>query len=147
MFCFNLLIIQGFIIYNVFVVVCYLLCSECCWMLIFVVVGVGIVLVIGGMYEMLIFFFVLLGSIILFIGGVIFVDYWFVCGGCYFLLQNVCLLCFNWLGFGVYVVGVVVVYFLLWIVLLVGIFVFVLVYIVLILLSKCQFVVVVEQEL
>lgn len=48
----------------------------------------GIVLAIGGMYEMLIPFLVLLGSIIPPIGGVILADYWFARGGRYPLLQN-----------------------------------------------------------
>ncbi|KJF83964.1 hypothetical protein UA70_26100, partial [Raoultella planticola] len=43
-----------------------------------VAAGVGILLAIGGMYEMLIPFLVLLGSIIPPIGGVILADYWFI---------------------------------------------------------------------
>ncbi|PAB07827.1 hypothetical protein CDA38_17745, partial [Klebsiella pneumoniae] len=43
--------------------------------------GVGIVLAIGGMYEMLIPFLVLLGSIIPPIGGGILPHYWFAPGG------------------------------------------------------------------
>ncbi|VEB06409.1 cytosine/purine/uracil/thiamine/allantoin permease family protein [Klebsiella pneumoniae] len=54
-------------------------------------------LAIGGMYEMLIPFLVLLGSIIPPIGGVILADYWFARGGRYPLLQNARLPRFNWL--------------------------------------------------
>jgi cytosine permease len=102
-----------------------------------VAAGVGIVLAIGGMYEMLIPFLVLLGSIIPPIGGVILADYWFYRGGRYPLLQTARLPRFNWLGLGAYV-GAVVAYLSPWIAPLVGITVSALLYIALTRLSKRQ---------
>ncbi|HEL6028249.1 cytosine permease [Klebsiella pneumoniae] len=128
MLCLNLLTIQGPTIYNVSAA------------------GVGIVLAIGGMYEMLIPFLVLLGSIIPPIGGVILADYWFARGGRYPLLQNARLPRFNWLGLGAYATGAVVAYLSPWIAPLVGISVSALVYIALTLLSKRQPAAVAEQE-
>lgn len=129
MLCLNLLTIQGPTIYNVSAAA-----------------GVGIVLAIGGMYEMLIPFLVLLGSIIPPIGGVILADYWFARGGRYPLLHNARLPRFNWLGLGAYAAGAVVAYLSPWIAPLVGITVSALVYIALTLLSKRQPAAVAEQE-
>lgn len=81
MLCLNLLTIQGPTIYNVSAAACHLLRSERRRTLTVVAAGVGILLAIGGMYEMLIPFLVLLGSIIPPIGGVILADYWFYRGG------------------------------------------------------------------
>lgn len=64
MLCLNLLTIQGPTIYNVSAAACHLLRSERRRTLTVVAAGVGILLAIGGMYEMLIPFTVLLGSII-----------------------------------------------------------------------------------
>ena len=86
MLCLNLLTIQGPTIYNVSAAACHLLRSERRRTLTVVAAGVGILLAIGGMYEMLIPFLVLLGSIIPPIGGVILADYWFYRGGRYPLL-------------------------------------------------------------
>ncbi len=88
MLCLNLLTIQGPTIYNVSAAACHLLRSERRRTLTLAAAGVGIVLAIGGMYEMLIPFLVLLGSIIPPIGGVILADYWFARGGRYPLLQT-----------------------------------------------------------
>ncbi len=98
MLCLNLLTIQGPTIYNVSAAACHLLRSERRRTLTLAAAGVGIVLAIGGMYEMLIPFLVLLGSIIPPIGGVILADYWFARGGRYPLLQNARLPRFNWAG-------------------------------------------------
>ena len=81
MLCLNLLTIQGPTIYNVSAAACHLLRSERRRTLTLAAAGVGIVLAIGGMYEMLIPFLVLLGSIIPPIGGVILADYWVARGG------------------------------------------------------------------
>lgn len=103
-----------------------------------VAAGVGILLAIGGMYEMLIPFLVLLGSIIPPIGGVILADYWFYRGGRYPRLHTARLPRFNWLGLSAYAVGAVVAYLSPWIAPLVGITVSALVYIALTRLSKRQ---------
>ncbi|MDO7775497.1 cytosine permease, partial [Escherichia coli] len=87
-------------IYNVSAAACHLLRSERRRTLTLAAAGVGIVLASGGMYEMLIPFLVLLGSIIPPIGGVILADYWFARSGRYPLLQNARLPRFNWLGLG-----------------------------------------------
>ncbi|HFT1440187.1 TPA: cytosine permease [Klebsiella pneumoniae] len=167
MLCLNLLTIQGPTIYNVSAAACHLLRSERRRTLTLAAAGVGIVLAIGGMYEMLIPFLVLLGSIIppiggMYemlipflvllgsiippIGGVILADYWFARGGRYPLLQNARLPRFNWLGLGAYAAGAVVAYLSPWIAPLVGISVSALVYIALTLLSKRQPAAVAEQE-
>lgn len=54
MLCLNLLTIQGPTIYNVSAAACHLLRSERRRTLTLAAAGVGIVLAIGGMYEMLI---------------------------------------------------------------------------------------------
>ena len=138
MLCLNLLTIQGPTIYNVSAAACHLLRSERRRTLTVVAAGVGILLAIGGMYEMLIPFLVLLGSIIPPIGGVILADYWFYRGGRYPLLHTARLPRFNWLGLGAYAVGAVVAYLSPWIAPLVGITVSALVYIALTRLSKRQ---------
>ncbi|WP_049105880.1 cytosine permease [Klebsiella michiganensis] len=138
MLCLNLLTIQGPTIYNVSAAACHLLRSERRRTLTVVAAGVGILLAIGGMYEMLIPFLVLLGSIIPPIGGVILADYWFYRGGRYPLLHTARLPRFNWLGLGAYAVGAAVAYLSPWIAPLVGITVSALVYIALTRLSKRQ---------
>jgi len=138
MLCLNLLTIQGPTIYNVSAAACHLLRSEHRRTLTVVAAGVGILLAIGGMYEMLIPFLVLLGSIIPPIGGVILADYWFYRGGRYPRLHTARLPRFNWLGLSAYAVGAVVAYLSPWIAPLVGITVSALVYIALTRLSKRQ---------
>jgi purine-cytosine permease-like protein len=61
---------------------------------------VGIVLAIGGMYEMLIPFLVLLGSIIPPVGGVIMADFWYRHRGKYPALASVQLPRYNLTGLG-----------------------------------------------
>jgi len=103
-----------------------------------VAAGVGILLAIGGMYEMLIPFLILLGSIIPPIGGVIVADYWVHRQGRYPLLQSVQLPRFNWSGLAAYAIGAVVAYASPWIAPLVGITVSAVVYIALTSLCKRQ---------
>ncbi len=75
MLCLNLWTIQGPTIYNVSAA-CHLLRSERRRTATLVTAArVGVVLAIGGMYEMLIPFLVLLGSIIPPVGGVIMADF------------------------------------------------------------------------
>ncbi|MEJ4047128.1 cytosine permease [Erwinia sp. SLM-02] len=136
MLCLNLLTIQGPTIYNVSAAACHLLRSERRRTLTVASAAVGILLAIGGMYEMLIPFLVLLGSIIPPIGGVILADYWFYRGGRYPLLHTARLPRFNGAGLGAYAVGAGVAYLSPWIAPLVGITVSALVYIALTRLGK-----------
>ncbi|MCL2893984.1 cytosine permease [Brenneria tiliae] len=121
MLCLNLWTIQGPTIYNVSAAACHLLRSERRRTLTLLGAVAGIVLAIGGMYEMLIPFLILLGSIIPPIGGVIMADYWFRYRGHYPALQNTALPRFNFIGLGAYAVGALLAYFSPWIAPLVGI--------------------------
>jgi len=138
MLCLNLLTIQGPTIYNVSAAACHMLRSDRRRTLTVVAAGVGILLAIGGMYEMLIPFLILLGSIIPPIGGVIVADYWVHRQGRYPLLQSVQLPRFNWSGLAAYAIGAVVAYASPWIAPLVGITVSAVVYIALTSLCKRQ---------
>lgn len=82
------------------------------------------------MYNMLILFLVLFGMFILFIGGVIMVDFWFKYWGVYLKLIDVLILVFNWVGLGVYVIGSGCVYFLLLLLLVIGVLVVVMAYLI-----------------
>ncbi|MFH8135756.1 cytosine permease [Pantoea osteomyelitidis] len=148
MLCLNLLTIQGPTIYNVSAAACHLFRSERRRTLTVVAAAVGILLALGGMYEILIPFLVLLGSIIPPIGGVILADYWFHRHGRYPLIHSVRLPRFNWPGLCAYAAGAVVAYFSSWVAPLVGITVSAAAYIALTTLSKRRRVVgtVVEQQ-
>lgn len=93
--------------------------------------GIGTLLAIGGMYEMLIPFLILLGSIIPPIGGVIMADYFHGHRACYPKLADVRLPAFNWVGLGAYLTGALSAYFSPWVAPLVGIAVAALAYVVL----------------
>ncbi|TVQ74514.1 MAG: cytosine permease [Oceanospirillales bacterium] len=66
---------------------------------------VGIILAVGGMYNLLIPFLILLGTFIPPIGGVIMADFWIKHRGNYPLLKEVELPNFNWVGLISYAVG------------------------------------------
>jgi len=72
---------------------------------------IGIVLAVGGMYNMLIPFLVLLGTFIPPIGGVIMADFWVKHGGSYPKLQETSLPAFNWTGLISYAIGSAAAYF------------------------------------
>lgn len=91
--------------------------------------GIGTLLAIGGMYELLIPFLILLGSIIPPIGGVIMADYFYGHKGRYPLLADTRLPAFNWVGLGAYAAGALCAYFSPWVAPLVGIAVAGLVYV------------------
>jgi cytosine permease len=93
--------------------------------------GIGTLLAIGGMYEMLIPFLILLGSVIPPIGGVIMADYFYGHRARYPKLAEVRLPAFNWVGLGAYLIGALSAYFSPWVAPLVGIAVAALAYIVL----------------
>lgn len=93
--------------------------------------AIGTLLAIAGMYEMLIPFLILLGSIIPPIGGVIMADFFHGHKGRYPLLADVRLPAFNWVGLGAYLVGALSAYGSPWVAPLVGIAVAALAYVVL----------------
>ncbi|AUG99585.1 cytosine permease [Prodigiosinella confusarubida] len=121
MLCLNLWTIQGPTIYNVSAAACHLLRTERRRTLTLTSAGVGILLALGGMYEMLIPFLVLLGSIIPPIGGVIMADYWFRYRGQYPAIRQTVLPRFNVTGLSAYAIGALLAYFSPWIAPLVGI--------------------------
>ena len=98
--------------------------------------GIGTLLAIGGMYEMLIPFLILLGSIIPPIGGVIMADFFYGHRARYPKLAEVRLPAFNWVGLGAYLIGALSAYFSPWVAPLVGIAVAVVAYVVLFELNK-----------
>jgi len=83
--------------------------------------AIGTLLAIGGMYEMLIPFLILLGSIIPPIGGVIMADFFYGHRARYPKLADVRLPAFNWVGLGAYLIGALSAYFSPWVAPLVGI--------------------------
>lgn len=121
MLCLNLWTIQGPTIYNVAAATCHLVRSERRRTATLVAAGVGIVLAIGGMYEWLIPFLVLLGSIIPPVGGVIMADFWYRHRGKYPTLASVSLPRYNLAGLFAYAVGAVLAYSSPWVAPLVGI--------------------------
>ncbi|KPA91224.1 MULTISPECIES: cytosine permease [Pseudomonas] len=121
MLCLNLWTIQGPTIYNVSAAACHLLRSERRRSMTLAAAGVGILLAIGGMYEMLIPFLVLLGSIIPPIGGVIMADFWYRHRGKYPQLASVKLPRYNFNGLAAYAVGALLAYSSPWVAPLVGI--------------------------
>lgn len=83
--------------------------------------GVGTLLAIGGMYDMLIPFLILLGSVIPPIGGVIVADFFHGHRGRYPLLASTTLPRFNWIGLSAYSLGALSAWFSPWVAPLVGI--------------------------
>ncbi|WP_275544508.1 cytosine permease [Pseudomonas sp. Marseille-Q0931] len=98
--------------------------------------GIGTLLAIGGMYEMLIPFLILLGSVIPPIGGVIMADYFYGHRARYPKLADASLPAFNWVGLGAYLIGALSAYFSPWVAPLVGIAVAAAAYVVLFELNK-----------
>ena len=121
MLCLNLWTIQGPTIYNVSAAACHLVRSERRRTMTLFAAAIGVVLAIGGMYELLIPFLVLLGSIIPPIGGVIMADFWYRHRGQYPTLASVTLPRYNLLGLSAYAIGAVLAYSSPWIAPLVGI--------------------------
>jgi cytosine permease len=98
--------------------------------------AIGTGLAIGGMYELLIPFLILLGSIIPPIGGVIMANYFYGHRGHYPKLFDANLPAFNWVGLGAYFAGALCAYFSPWVAPLVGIAVAAVVYVALFELHK-----------
>ena len=146
MLCLNLWTIQGPTIYNVSAAACHLVRSERRRTMTLLAAAIGVVLAIGGMYEMLIPFLVLLGSIIPPIGGVIMADFWYRHRGQYPTLASVTLPRYNLLGLSVYAAGAVLAYSSPWIAPLVGIGASAVCYVALLEISRRRAVLPVAQE-
>ncbi len=146
MLCLNLWTIQGPTIYNVAAATCHLVRSERRRTMTLLAAAVGVLLAMGGMYEMLIPFLVLLGSVIPPIGGVIMADFWFRHRGKYPALASVQLPRYNLAGLTAYAVGALLAYLSPWIAPLVGIGASAIVYIVLLKLSRQPAVLPIAQE-
>ncbi|CAE6902883.1 Cytosine permease [Pseudomonas marincola] len=127
----NLWTTQDNTIYNFAAAGCNLLRTNRRKLVTLVGAGIGTLLAIAGMYEMLIPFLILLGSIIPPIGGVIMADFFYGHKGHYPKLQETQLPAFNWIGLSAYTIGAVCAYLSPWIAPIVGIAVAALAYIVL----------------
>ncbi|MAB98849.1 MULTISPECIES: cytosine permease [unclassified Pseudomonas] len=127
----NLWTTQDNTIYNFAAAGCNLLRTNRRKLVTLVGAGIGTLLAIAGMYEMLIPFLILLGSIIPPIGGVIMADFFYGHKGHYPKLQETQLPAFNWIGLSAYAIGAVCAYLSPWIAPIVGIAVAALAYIVL----------------
>ena len=136
MLCLNLWTIQGPTIYNVSAAACHLVRTERRRTMTLIAAAIGVVLAIGGMYEMLIPFLVLLGSVIPPIGGVIMADFWYRHHGKYPQLASVSLPRYNLRGLVSYAVGAILAYSSPWIAPLVGIAASALCYVVLLEIGK-----------
>ena len=146
MLCLNLWTIQGPTIYNVSAAACHVVRSERRRTMTLIAAAVGVVLAIGGMYEMLIPFLVLLGSIIPPIGGVIMADFWYRHHGKYPTLASVKLPRYNVPGLTAYAFGALLAYCSPWIAPLVGIAASAACYILLLEISRRRAVLPVVQE-
>lgn len=136
MLCLNLWTIQGPTIYNVAAAACHLVRSERRRAMTLIAAAIGVVLAMGGMYELLIPFLVLLGSIIPPIGGVIMADFWYRHRGQYPALASVTLPRYNLLGLTAYALGALLAYCSAWVAPLVGIVASAVSYIVLLEISR-----------
>lgn len=127
----NLWTTQDNTIYNFAAAGCNLLRTERRRLVTLVGAGIGTLLALGGMYELLIPFLILLGSIIPPFGGVIMADYFYRHRGHYPKLAEVRLPKYNSLGLAAYFLGAACAYFSPWIAPIVGILVAATAYIVL----------------
>lgn len=101
----NIWTTQDNTIYNFAVAGCNLLRTDKRRMVTIGGAAIGTVLAVGGMYNLLIPFLILLGTFIPPIGGVIMADYWLRHKGNYPKLADVSLPNFNWPGLIAYAVG------------------------------------------
>ncbi len=117
----NLWTTQDNTIYNFAAAGCNLLRTERRKLVTVAGAGIGTLLAIAGMYEMLIPFLILLGSIIPPIGGGIMADFFSGHKGRYPKLADTQLPAFNWVGLGAYAIGAVCAYMSPWVAPIVGI--------------------------
>ncbi|EXJ11156.1 Cytosine permease [Nitrincola nitratireducens] len=101
----NIWTTQDNTIYNFAVAGCNLLRTDRRRLVTVSGAAIGTVLAVGGMYNFLIPFLILLGTFIPPIGGVIMADYWLHHKGKYPLLSSVTLPDFNWHGLAAYAIG------------------------------------------
>ncbi|WP_428034682.1 cytosine permease [Amphritea sp.] len=101
----NIWTTQDNTIYNFAVAGCNLLRTDKRRLVTVVGAAIGTVLAVGGMYNLLIPFLILLGTFIPPIGGVIMADFWFNHKGDYPTLATQNLPAFNWLGLAAYGIG------------------------------------------
>ncbi|HZX15285.1 MAG TPA: cytosine permease [Pseudomonas sp.] len=119
----NLWTTQDNTIYNFAAAGCNMLRSKRRKTVTLVGAGIGTLLAIAGMYEMLIPFLILLGSIIPPIGGVIMANYFYCHKQNYPKLVDAQLPAFNWAGLGAYLIGALCAYLSPWVAPIVGILV------------------------
>ncbi|MDO6562412.1 cytosine permease [Amphritea sp. 1_MG-2023] len=101
----NIWTTQDNTIYNFAVAGCNLLRTDKRRLVTVIGAAIGTVLAVGGMYNLLIPFLILLGTFIPPIGGVIMADFWVNHKGRYPKLAEQTLPAFNWLGLGAYAIG------------------------------------------
>lgn len=128
----NLWTIQGPTIYNVAAASCHLFRFNHRRLMTLIAAGIGSFLALGGMYELLIPFLVLLGSLIPPIGGVIMADYWYHRKGSYPKLSESTNPNFNMIGLTSYGLGALMAYCSPWIAPVVGIIISTITYCILI---------------
>ena len=107
----NIWTTQDNTIYNFSVAGCNLLRTDKRQLITICGAAIGTILAVGGMYNLLIPFLILLGTFIPPIGGVIMADFWLRHKGRYPKLDEVSLPAFNWCGLGAYAVGSSAAYF------------------------------------
>jgi len=107
----NIWTTQDNTIYNFAVAGCNLLRTDKRKVVTVAGAAIGTVLAVGGMYNLLIPFLVLLGTFIPPIGGVIMADFWLNHKGRYPKLADVSLPAFNWIGLASYAIASGVAYF------------------------------------
>jgi cytosine permease len=128
---FNIWTTQDNTIYNFAAAGCNLIRTEKRKVVTVAGAAIGTVLAVGGMYNFLIPFLILLGTFIPPIGGVIMADFWIRHRGEYPKLANVTLPDFNWLGLTSYVIGAIAAYMSPFLPPIVGVFVAAIVYFIL----------------
>lgn len=107
----NIWTTQDNTIYNFAVAGCNLLRTDRRRLVTVSGAAIGTVLAVGGMYNFLIPFLILLGTFIPPIGGVIMADYWLNHKGKYPALSSVTLPDFNWHGLAAYAIGSCIAYY------------------------------------
>ena len=117
----NIWTTQDNTIYNFAVAGCNLVRKDNRGTITLIGAGIGTLLAIGGMSDMLIPFLILLGSIIPPIGGVIMADFFYGRKGRYPQLGSTTLPRFNWVGLSAYTIGALCAYVSPWVAPLVGI--------------------------